>query len=99
MTARLKVRTTLFDVAEEPWKAQGACWGKPNVTHVFFPSESGPGDSYAAARRFCARCPVTAECLDYAERTHSYDGMFGGLDDRQRRSRRKAMRHNRGVAC
>lgn len=65
------------------WQKQAACLGE-NLT-VFFPSH---GD-YERARKVCADCPVTSECLAYA---HSFDfdnyGMFGGLTPDERHALR-----------
>jgi hypothetical protein len=39
----------------------------------------------ARAKRICATCPVTAECLDYALRHGEKYGVWGGLTPRARR--------------
>lgn len=41
--------------------------------------------SRAAARRTCARCPVRQRCLDQSISNDEDDGIWGGLDARQRR--------------
>lgn len=68
-----------------PWADQAACVGQP--TAVFFPRDTGP-QAYDQALAVCARCPVRAECLDYALRTRQVDGMWGGVlpGERYRRS-------------
>ena len=45
------------------WMADAACRGAG--TDLFFP---GTGGSTRAARAYCARCAVVAECASYAER-------------------------------
>ena len=72
---------------------------------VFFPVPASSGrtpkagrpDKYAEARAICARCPVRAECLEFADTyTHTYDhGMFGGLDPDERARRRRALQRAR----
>ena len=54
---------------------------------VFFPL---PGDvlGIAAAKAVCAACPVRAFCAEYAVRTGSDDGIFGGLTPDERRDLR-----------
>lgn len=44
------------------------------------------------AKKICHRCPVIAECLDYALQDMTLVGVFGGTHERDRRSirRRKA---------
>ncbi|WNB84529.1 WhiB family transcriptional regulator [Cellulomonas sp. ATA003] len=39
------------------------------------------------ARAGCARCPAVAECLAYALVADERTGVWGGLDERQRRER------------
>jgi WhiB family transcriptional regulator, redox-sensing transcriptional regulator len=78
------------------WTERGAC-REPGVDpELFFPvSESGPGTrQVAAARQFCARCPVTAQCLDWALRTGEPAGIWGGATTEERRHMRSAWRGN-----
>ena len=64
---------------------------------VFFPDpHPGPGvdrSSYSEARAVCDRCPVTAECLDYALRNHEKYGMWGGTTPKQRRTMKRGEPH------
>ena len=62
------------------WHQHGACRGAdPNL---FFPER---GESVKEAKAVCARCPVRAECLDYAMENHEVVGIWGGLSARERR--------------
>ncbi|MBO2453823.1 WhiB family transcriptional regulator [Actinomadura barringtoniae] len=57
---------------------------------LFFPI--GP-DELAAAKTFCRRCHVRQACLDFALDTGQRHGVWGGLDqDERRRLRRRARR-------
>ena len=47
---------------------------------AFFPDKGG---STRAAKKVCANCPVTAECLEYGL-TERF-GIYGGLSERERR--------------
>jgi len=38
-----------------------------------------------AAKRVCAACPVRQECLDYALRVREPFGIWGGLNETERR--------------
>lgn len=49
---------------------------------LFFPDS---GQSAEPAKRICRRCPVRAECLEYALRHGERFGVWGGLSERQRR--------------
>ena len=39
----------------------------------------------AVAKSFCARCPVRVECLEYALSTREAHGIWGGLNEMERR--------------
>lgn len=56
---------------------------------AWFP-EHGGGPA-TAARRICGRCPVRAECLDYALARREQYGIWGGLniDERRRVARER----------
>ncbi len=41
----------------------------------------------SVAIALCASCPVRANCLDHASRTHEELGVWGGLTETQRRHR------------
>lgn len=65
-----------------------ACKGAP--LDAFFPVGTDP-NGYAKAIQYCARCPVAAECLQYALDTGSDDGMYGGTTPADRRLIRRGM--------
>ena len=67
------------------WWEQAACLGKG--IHDFFPQTT---DDLARARAICAGCGVRTECLEYAGRNPSSQGVWGGLTERERRIRRPA---------
>ena len=46
------------------------------------------------AKTLCARCPVTSQCLDLALNTRSTDGVFGGLDEDERKNLNRRARRN-----
>lgn len=84
---------------DNAWLEQAACRGEP--THLWFPAKGGNkgggADLYSEARPFCARCPVTAECLDdalEAEASNQYRrvGMWGGLTPTERRAEARRRR-------
>ena len=91
---------TLIPVAFA-WQDQAAC--KHADLALFF----GPdGETeYARVRRerragpICAGCPVRAECLDYAAGRPEHFGMWGGLNEDERRNlRRRRQAAERQVA-
>ena len=62
------------------WMAKGACRAYPPNT--FFPSD---GVGVDRARKICATCPVTDQCLEYALANHIDHGVWGGCSERERR--------------
>lgn len=75
-----------------PWAKQAVCAGED--PEVFFPPKN---DSGGAARRICARCPVREQCLAYALDADERFGIWGGLDENERRRlrRNRAKRRSR----
>jgi WhiB family redox-sensing transcriptional regulator len=67
------------------WRHEAAC--RDEDPELFFPvSEMGPGARQAeAAKAVCARCPVRAQCLEYALDNGLDYGIFGGTTERERR--------------
>jgi WhiB family redox-sensing transcriptional regulator len=64
------------------WRARAAC-RRPGVDpELFFPVK---GASARPAKRVCQRCPVRAECLEFALATRQEHGVWGGLSERERR--------------
>jgi WhiB family transcriptional regulator, redox-sensing transcriptional regulator len=71
------------------WMKLAACRG--SSPDIFFPEDaSGLGE----ARRICARCSVSSECLDYSLEKKISQGVWGGASERDRRAitRRRARR-------
>lgn len=71
-------------VVRMKWRSKAACQGWD--TNVFFPQR---GHLVAQAKRICADCPVTRECLEWAEETSTYHGVFGGLSPNERERLRR----------
>lgn len=73
------------------WMKQAKCRGEDS--DIFFPDR---GVNPHAARRICADCPVSTQCLDYAVQYNCRDGVWGGYTGqglhrvlRQRREQQK----------
>ena len=67
-----------------PWMRQAACRGEN--TSDFFPEKGQPLEP---ARAVCRGCPVRQQCADYATGAVEM-GVWGGLSDAERRSRRRS---------
>ncbi len=68
------------------WSDQAACLSAEPET--FFPVGTGgiALDDISVAKAICAGCSVLAECRDYALRSRQTFGVWGGLDEEQRRA-------------
>lgn len=73
---------TTFDPND--WRQGAAC--RDLDTAVFFPETEG---GVATAKAVCATCPVRDACLDFALITRQDDGVWGGLDENERRRVRR----------
>lgn len=85
-------RATAFTLARVPppddWAERGTCHEAPD-TNIFFPHYS---DTTEEAKSYCARCPVIKECREFALRYPMLKGIWGGLNERERKRRREWQR-------
>ncbi|NUP24134.1 MAG: WhiB family transcriptional regulator [Streptomyces sp.] len=81
--------------SDKDWTIRAKCRGK-DVDKTFFPAGlagQAVKRAHAAAKAWCAGCPVTRECLQVAltaERDVAPEnryGVFGGLDPTERAAR------------
>ena len=74
--------------ASEPWQVKAACRG-PQSAAFFPPSYVERKDERMArekrAKGICARCIVREECLGYAIRIREPHGIWGGLNEAERK--------------
>jgi WhiB family redox-sensing transcriptional regulator len=68
------------------WRSRGACLNAD--PELFFPLSSvGPSlEQLAEAKQICGRCPVRAECLEFALATEQVHGVWGGSSEQERRN-------------
>jgi WhiB family redox-sensing transcriptional regulator len=64
------------------WLLDAACAGAD--PDIFFPG-AGFRDTASLALKYCAQCPVTAQCLDYAVTNSMKTGIWGGMGPDQRK--------------
>lgn len=83
------------DEASAAWRRQASC--RTLDPSLFFPSGSSGTEAVdiAAAKAICASCPVAAPCREYALRTNQEYGVWGGLDEEERRAIRRVWRRQR----
>ncbi len=70
------------------WVTGAACRGAHR--EAFYPPNSIERkeercEREAVAKRICAGCAVQSECLELALRTHEIHGIWGGLNEDERR--------------
>lgn len=71
------------------WQAKAACRG-PQAA-VFFPPpqferKADRLERERRAKAICAECVVRSECLDYALQINEPHGIWGGLNEHERRA-------------
>jgi WhiB family redox-sensing transcriptional regulator len=75
--------------AAETWQAKAACRG-PQSAAFFPPSHAERKDEKLArearAKTICRDCHVRSDCLDYAIRIREPHGIWGGLNELERKT-------------
>jgi WhiB family redox-sensing transcriptional regulator len=76
----------------EGWREAAAC--RDADPALFFAAGSTPTalEVTDTARRYCAGCSVAQECLIFAVTTNQEYGVWGGLDEDERRQVRRSWR-------
>jgi WhiB family redox-sensing transcriptional regulator len=74
--------------AAEDWQHRAACRGQ-DAAYFFAPNyferREQKNAREAVAKSYCARCPVRDECLEYALAMREGHGIWGGLNEMERR--------------
>ncbi|MFI8003133.1 WhiB family transcriptional regulator [Streptomyces sp. NPDC086010] len=81
------------------WRMHAAC--RDEDPDLFFPiGSTGPAlVQVEEAKAVCGTCPVREQCLDWALEYAQDAGVWGGMDENERRAlkRRRARRHARSA--
>lgn len=75
------------DTRRKPdWRDHGACLSED--PELFFPKgyEGQWQLVIEGAKAVCRRCPVIEQCREWALQTREPDGVWGGLDEKERRN-------------
>jgi WhiB family redox-sensing transcriptional regulator len=75
--------------ADYTWRSQAIC--RDTDPDLFFPIGT-TGQALVQidrAKEVCGMCPVKTDCLEYALETNQDSGIWGGLDEEQRRNIRR----------
>ncbi len=80
---------------DDTWQRKAACRG-PESTLFFAPTlPEARADRDAReerAKRICRECSVRGECLEYALRIREPHGIWGGLNEQERRGLLETLR-------
>lgn len=85
--------------ADYSWRTRAVC--RDTDPDLFFPvGTTGQAlVQIARAKEVCGECPVQNDCLEYALETNQDAGIWGGLDEEQRRNiRRQSATRQRAFA-
>ena len=81
--------SSIFDAEMWGWQSEAACadsdlslFFAPN----YFEKKRRKLSREAEAKKFCDECPVRSACLNYAIRLNEEHGIWGGLNEAERRS-------------
>jgi WhiB family redox-sensing transcriptional regulator len=72
----------------EDWQHDAACRGQDAVFFFapnYFERREEKNAREAVAKSFCIRCPVRDVCLEYALASREAHGIWGGLNEMERR--------------
>jgi WhiB family redox-sensing transcriptional regulator len=79
---------------ERRWQFDAACRGEDSSL-FFAPSYFERREEKAArehrAKAFCAVCPVRETCLEFAMRVREPHGVWGGMNEHERRQLRRGL--------
>jgi WhiB family redox-sensing transcriptional regulator len=79
-------------VTDGDWRHRAGCLDTD--PELFFPTgTTGPAEQQIQdAKAICALCPVQGECLEWALDTNQDAGVWGGVDEVERRAMRRRQR-------
>lgn len=97
----MNLRKMAEALQDNNWADDAAC--KDADSEIFFAhnghstgeSDMREAKSYCNGDENADPCPVREECLDYAMVANEKYGVWGGLDENERRSRKREMRYRR----
>lgn len=72
-----------LNIDRPDWVENAACYGIG--WEIFFPERPDAKRYIAKAKKICDKCPVAAQCLEYAIETNS-PGIWAGTGPRERQA-------------
>jgi WhiB family redox-sensing transcriptional regulator len=83
----------MFEDPVVGWQRLAACRGEDSIfffAPAYFEKRGEKLAREAIAKRICATCPVIELCLEFALATREAHGVWGGLNETERRAVLKA---------
>jgi WhiB family transcriptional regulator, redox-sensing transcriptional regulator len=71
------------------WRFRAACRGEDSSLFFapsYFERREEKDERERRAREICGRCEVRIECLEYALKTRESHGVWGGMNEQERRA-------------
>lgn len=78
-----------MELARSSWWEYAACRGHDAIyffAPAYFEKRAEKQRREAVAKAICARCSAREQCLEYALRTRDPHGVWGGLNEMERRA-------------
>ena len=79
----------MFEGWNEGWQLRAACRGEDSsyfFAPAYFEKRREKDAREAVAKAICVRCPVLEECREYALGVRETHGIWGGLNEMERRA-------------
>jgi WhiB family redox-sensing transcriptional regulator len=79
----------MFEDQASGWQRRASCRGEDSVfffAPAYFEKRGEKLAREAVAKRICATCPVIEPCVEYALTTREPHGVWGGLNETERRA-------------
>jgi WhiB family redox-sensing transcriptional regulator len=79
----------MLDPAMWGWQLRAACRGEDSSLYFapgYFEKRAEKNAREAKAKRICAGCEVREDCLAYALKIQEEHGVWGGLNEQERRT-------------
>lgn len=79
----------MLHLGDQPWQLRASCRGPESDLFFAPPQPERKEDKErreASAKELCRRCSVRAKCLDYALDVREPFGIWGGLNETERRA-------------
>jgi len=78
-----------MEIQDYPYDGRQLC--KKEDPELFFPETYSLLSQVNVAKAICNKCPLIAECRDYALANPDLDGIWGGTTPRERKCRTQSL--------